>query len=63
MLANTRVMRIILRNIAEESGFLVDEKLQQLLEPYMHEQRTIIEIDNIFNVKYFYLFRFHCGKS
>lgn len=55
MLANTRVMRIILRNVAEESGFIVDEKLQQLLAPYMQEQRTIIEIDNIFNVKHLYV--------
>lgn len=55
MLANTRVMRIILRNIAEESGFIVEEKLQPLLAPYMQEQRTIIEIDNIFNVRYLYV--------
>lgn len=55
MLANTRVMRMILRNIAEESGFIVDEKLQQLLSPYMQEQRTVIEIDNIYNVKYTFI--------
>lgn len=57
MLANTRVMRIILRNVAEESGFIVDEKLRQLLAPYMQEQRTIIEIDNIFNVKHTFMLK------
>lgn len=51
MLANTRVMRMILRNVAEESGFIVDEDLQKILAPYMQEQRTVIKIDNIFNVK------------
>lgn len=49
MLADTRVLRIILRQIAEESDFLVEAKLQALLRPYLSgEKMNIVEVDHIF---------------
>lgn len=51
MLADSRVLRIILRQIAQEANFLLEVKLMNLLKPYISEDnQNIIEIDNVFKV-------------
>lgn len=51
LLADTRVLRIILRQIAEETDFLLEAKLMNLLKPYISaNNENIIEIDNVFKV-------------
>lgn len=50
MLADTRVLRSILRQIAAESGFLIENKLLDLLQPYMPTQKTVVLVDNVFCV-------------
>lgn len=51
MLADSRVLRVILRQIAQESDFLLEVKLMELLKPYIIEdQRNIIAVDNVFVV-------------
>lgn len=52
MLADSRVLRIIMRQIAQETDFLLEVKLMNLLKPYIiEEKRNIIEIDNVFRVR------------
>lgn len=49
MLANTRVLRKILRQIGEETDFLVEKKLMDLLRPYLNPiQMDIVQVDHIF---------------
>lgn len=49
MLADTRVLRIILRQITEETDFLVEAKLMKLLRPYLQPvQSNIVQVDHIF---------------
>lgn len=51
ILADTRVLRIILRQIAEDTDFLLEAKLMNLLKPYISENNErIVEIDNVFKV-------------
>lgn len=49
MLANTRVLRKILRQISEETDFLVEKKLMDLMRPYLNPtQMNIVQVDHIF---------------
>lgn len=50
-LADVRVLRNILEKIAENTGFLVEAKLKDLLKSYKEPQETLITIHSIFNVK------------
>lgn len=49
MLADSRVLRKILRQISEETDILVEKKLMDLLRPYLQPtQLTIVQVDHIF---------------
>lgn len=58
-LDKTRIQQQILKVIADNSGFLVEEKLNDLLEPYTEDQKTLVRLDNVFNVGIFFLFKFY----
>ncbi|CAG2060659.1 unnamed protein product, partial [Timema podura] len=45
------LLRQILQKIADNSGFLVEERLKELLAPYSERERTLIRIDNVFSGK------------
>lgn len=49
-LARRRLFKLVLQRVADSAGFLVEEKLKDLLAPYSESQRTIICLDNVFNV-------------
>ncbi|XP_017491711.1 PREDICTED: dynein regulatory complex protein 1 homolog [Rhagoletis zephyria] len=44
----TSFVRNILRKIADRAGFLIEEKLFKILEPYSENDKFIVRLDNIF---------------
>nr|CAD7426699.1 unnamed protein product [Timema monikensis] len=52
------LLRQILQKIADNSGFLVEERLKELLAPYSERERTLIRIDNVFSA-----LNVHSGKD
>lgn len=49
-LSERRLMKLVLQRVADSAGFLVEERLKDLLAPYSEAQQTIIRLDNVFNV-------------
>lgn len=45
-----RLLRHILEMVADQSGFLIEEKLDELLKPYNEEEKTFVRLDNVFMV-------------
>lgn len=45
-----RLLRHILELIADQSGFLMEEKLDELLRPYTLDEKTFVRLDNVFAV-------------
>ncbi|XP_055377885.1 dynein regulatory complex protein 1 homolog [Condylostylus longicornis] len=53
---NENLLRNILFKIADRAGFLCEERLLEVLEPYTENQKTLVRIDNILsalNIKSF----------
>ena len=48
-LMEQKLMRIVFRAIADNSGFLIESKLKQLLMPYTRTERTLVNLDAVFN--------------
>lgn len=48
-LMEQKLMRIIFRAIADNSGFLIESKLKHLLQPYTRTERTLVNLDAVFN--------------
>lgn len=48
-LSKQRLLRLVLQRVADSAGFLVEERLRELLAPYSKPQQTIIRLDNVFN--------------
>lgn len=48
-LMEQKLMRIIFRAIADNSGFLIESKLKHLLMPYTRSERTLVNLDAVFN--------------
>ncbi|KAB0793354.1 hypothetical protein PPYR_12974 [Photinus pyralis] len=47
--AHRRILRIVLKLIADKSGFLIEEKLKEILEPYSERERSLVKIDGVFS--------------
>ncbi|XP_017853464.1 dynein regulatory complex protein 1 homolog [Drosophila busckii] len=45
---SARLMRNILRKLADRGGFLIEERLLKILRPYTEREQTMVRIDNIF---------------
>lgn len=43
-----KLVKQILTLVADRSGFLIEEKLKNILDPYLDLQKTVLNIDNIF---------------
>lgn len=48
-LMEQKLMRIIFRAIADNSGFLIESKLKHLLLPYSRTEQTLVNLDAVFN--------------
>ncbi|XP_034241497.1 dynein regulatory complex protein 1 [Thrips palmi] len=48
-LSRRRLFKLVLQRVADSAGFLVEERLRDLLAPYSESQKTIICLDNVFN--------------
>ena len=48
-LMEQKLMRIIFRAIADNSGFLIESKLKVLLMPYTRTERTLVNLDAVFS--------------
>lgn len=48
-LMEQKLMRIIFRAIADNSGFLIESKLKHLLQPYTRTERTLVNLDAVFS--------------
>ncbi|KAL0274630.1 UNVERIFIED_CONTAM: hypothetical protein PYX00_002719 [Menopon gallinae] len=42
------VLKQILEMVADQSGFLIEEKVDDLLKPYTSEEKTLVRLDNVF---------------
>lgn len=49
-LMEQKLMRIIFRAIADNSGFLIESKLKELLMPYTRAEQTLVNLDAAFSV-------------
>lgn len=47
---NQRQLNDILQKISDRAGFLVEERLLQILKPYTDEDKCLVRIENIFSV-------------
>lgn len=45
---SARLLRNILRKLADRGGFLIEERLLRILKPYSEKEQTMVRIDNIF---------------
>ena len=45
-----RLLHHILEQVADQSGFLIEEKLNQLLMRYTNDEKTLVRLDNVFAV-------------
>lgn len=43
------LLRRILKQLADRAGFIIEDRLQQILEPYLDEEKTLIRMDNVFS--------------
>ncbi|EDV34413.1 uncharacterized protein Dana_GF21304 [Drosophila ananassae] len=43
-----RLMRNLIRKLSDRGGFLIEERLLKILEPYSEEDKCLVRIDNIF---------------
>ncbi|KAH8305545.1 hypothetical protein KR059_000353 [Drosophila kikkawai] len=43
-----RLMRNLMRKLSDRGGFLIEERLLKILEPYSEEDNCLVRIDNIF---------------
>lgn len=50
LLVEQKILRTIFRAIANNAGFLIEEKLKMLLKPYTQDERTLVNLDAVFNV-------------
>lgn len=48
-LMEQKLLRIIFRAIADNSGFLIESKLKHLLMPYTRTEQTLVNLDAVFN--------------
>lgn len=48
-LMQQKLMRIIFRAIADNSGFLIESKLKHLLQPYTRTEQTLVNLDAVFS--------------
>lgn len=48
-LMEQKLLRIIFRAIADNSGFLIESKLKQLLMPYTRTEQTLVNLDAVFS--------------
>lgn len=46
-----QVLNNILKQISNTSGYLIENKLQELILHRSEEEKTIIKLDNVFQVK------------
>ncbi|XP_055836949.1 dynein regulatory complex protein 1 homolog [Episyrphus balteatus] len=46
--AEIRLLRCILKKISDRAGFLIEDKLLKILEPYTDEEKRLVRLDNIF---------------
>lgn len=44
------LLKHILESVSDQSGFLIEEKLNELLKPYTTEEKTFVRLDNVFVV-------------
>lgn len=47
-LQQKQLLRHILEMVADQSGFLIEEKLDELLKPYTEDEKTFVRLDNVF---------------
>lgn len=48
-LMEQKLLRIIFRAIADNSGFLIESKLKELLQPYSRTEQTLVNLDAVFS--------------
>ncbi|KAF5291445.1 hypothetical protein FQR65_LT01756 [Abscondita terminalis] len=48
-MAHRRILKLILKLIADKSGFLIEDKLREVLKPYAEEEKALVRIDSVFS--------------
>lgn len=49
---NRKQLRNILCKISDRGGFLIEDKLLEILAPYTDEEQCVVKIENIFSVRF-----------
>lgn len=50
-----RIIRDILTLIADKTGFLIEDQLKAIIEPYLEAEKSLIKVDNVFAVSFIFL--------
>lgn len=48
-----KLMRKILKQVSDKTGFFLEERLQEVLKPYSENDKTLVRLDNVFSVSCF----------
>lgn len=58
VLVEEKILRMFFKAIADNAGFLIEEKLKVLLKPYTQSERTLVNLDAVFMVSFWNLLNF-----
>lgn len=47
-----KLMRKVLKQVSDKTGFFVEERLKEILKPYREEDQTLVRLDNVFAVSF-----------
>lgn len=50
------LVRKILKQVSDKTGFFLEDRLKEILEPYTEDDKTLVKLDNVFSVSW-------CRKS
>lgn len=47
-----KLVRKILKQISDKTGFFLEDRLKEILEPYTEDDKTLVKLDNVFSVSF-----------
>lgn len=47
--ARENLLRQVMRQISDRAGFILEDRLQKILEPFLETEKTMIKMDNVFS--------------
>ncbi|KAK9885399.1 hypothetical protein WA026_010894 [Henosepilachna vigintioctopunctata] len=47
--ARQMLLKHLMKQLSDRAGFIIEDRLQQILEPYMDMEKTLVRMDNVFS--------------